>query len=66
MNGTVVVQAVIKTDGTVDVIRVVRGLPYGMTDSAIDALKQWKFRPGNKGGQNVDVALNIEINFILR
>ena len=67
LNGTVVLQAVVKSDGTVDVIRVVRGLPYGLTDSAIDALKQWKFRPGkNKGGQNVDVALNIEINFNLR
>jgi TonB family protein len=66
LQGTVVLQAVIKTDGTVDVIRVVRGLPYGLTDSAADALKQWKFRPGTKGGQNVDVALNIEINFNLR
>ena len=66
LQGTVVLQALIKSDGTVDVIRVVRGLPYGLTDSAADALKQWKFRPGTKGGQNVDVALNIEINFNLR
>jgi TonB family protein len=67
LQGTVVLQAVVKSDGTVDVIRIVRGLPYGLTDSAIEALKQWKFRPGkNRSDQNVDVALNIEINFNLR
>jgi TonB family protein len=66
LNGTVVLQAVVKNNGTVDVIRVVRGLPYGMTDSAVEALKQWKFRPGKKDGQDVDAALNIEINFNLQ
>ena len=49
--------------GTVDVLRVVRGLPAGLTDSAIDAIKQWQFRPGQKDGQNADIALNIEVNF---
>jgi len=34
-NGTLVLQAVIKKDGTVDIIRVVRGLPLGLTDNAI-------------------------------
>jgi protein TonB len=63
LSGTVVLQAVIKSDGTVDVLRVVRGLPAGLTDSAIDAIKQWQFRPGQKDGQNADIALNIEVNF---
>jgi TonB family protein len=63
LNGTVVLQAVIKSDGTVDVLRVVRGLPAGLTDSAIEAIKQWQFRPGQKDGQNADIALNIEVNF---
>ena len=66
LNGTVVLQAVIKSDGTVDVIRVVRGLEHGLTDSAIEAIKQWKFRPGKKNGYAVDVALNIEVNFNLK
>ena len=56
-------QAVVRTDGTVDVLRVVRGLPAGLTDSAIQAIKQWQFRPGQKDGQNADIALNIEMNF---
>lgn len=65
LGGTIVLQAVIRSDGTVDILRVVRGLPMGLTDSAIDALKQWQFRPGQKDGQNADIALNIEVNFNL-
>jgi TonB family protein len=63
LSGTVVLQAVIRSDGTVDVLRVVRGLPLGLTDSAIDAIKQWKFRPGQRDGKSADIALNIEVNF---
>jgi TonB family protein len=66
LNGTVILQAIVKSDGTVDVLRVVRGLPAGLTDSAIDAIKQWQFKPAQKNGQNTDVALNIEVNFNLR
>jgi TonB family protein len=65
LQGTIVLQAVVKADGTIDVVRVVRGLADGLTDSAVEALKQWKFRPGKKDGQDVDVALNVEINFNL-
>jgi TonB family protein len=65
-NGTVVLHAVIKKDGTVDIIRVVRGLPLGLTDKAIQALKQWQFKPGTKDGQEVDIAVNVEINFNLQ
>jgi TonB family protein len=63
LSGMVVLQAVVRSDGTVDVLRVVRGLPLGLTDSAIQAIKQWQFRPGQKDGQNADIALNIEVNF---
>ena len=63
LSGTVVLQAVVRSDGTVDVVRVVRGLPLGLTDSAILAIKQWQFRPGQKDGQNADIALSIEVNF---
>jgi TonB family protein len=64
--GTVVLEAVIRKDGTVDMLRVVHSLGYGLDESAIDALKQWTFRPGTKDGIPVDVALNIEVNFNLR
>jgi TonB family protein len=64
--GTVVLQVVIRKDGSVDVLRVVRSIGYGLDQSSIDAFKQWVFRPGMKNGNPVDVALNVEINFNLK
>ena len=64
--GTVVLEAIVRSDGSIDILRIVRSLGFGLDENAIIALKQWKFRPGMKNGQAVDVALNIEINFNLR
>jgi TonB family protein len=44
----------------------VRSLGFGLDENAIQALKQWRFRPGMRNGVPVDVALNIEVNFNLR
>jgi TonB family protein len=64
--GTVVLEALIRKDGTVDILRVVHAAGYGLDANAIAALKQWVFKPGTKNGNPVDVALNIEVNFNLR
>jgi protein TonB len=64
--GTVVLEAIVRRDGTVDIQRIVRSLGFGLDENAIQALKQWRFRPGTKGGVPVDVSLNIEVNFNLR
>jgi TonB family protein len=60
-----VLEVVIKKDGSVDVLRVVRAAGYGLDENAIAALKQWVFRPGSKNGTPVDVAINVEVNFNL-
>ena len=41
-------------------------LGFGLDENAIQALKQWRFRPGMRNGVPVDVSLNIEVNFNLR
>ena len=64
--GTVILQAIVRKDGTVDILRVVRSLGFGLDEKAIQALKEWRFRPGMKNGLPVDVSLNIEVNFNLR
>ena len=64
--GTVVLEAIVRRDGTVDIQRVVRSLGFGLDENAIQALKQWRFKPGTKNGVAVDVSLNIEVNFNLR
>ena len=64
--GTVVLKTIVRKDGTLDIQRVVRSLGFGLDESAIQALKQWRFQPGTKNGAPVDVSLNIEVNFNLR
>lgn len=64
--GVVVLSAIVRKDGTIEILKVVRGLGLGLDENAIQALRQWKFRPGMKNGVPVDVALNIEVNFSLR
>ncbi len=64
--GVVVLSAIVRRDGTIEILKVVRSLGLGLDENAIQALRQWKFRPGMKNGVPVDVALNIEVNFSLR
>ena len=64
--GTVVLEAIVRSDGTVEILRVVRSLGFGLDDKAIEAVRQWRFRPGTRNGEPVDVTLTIEVNFNLR
>ena len=47
-------------------ITVVRSLEPGLDDKAVSAVQQWKFQPGAKDGQAVDVKATIEVNFRLK
>jgi TonB family protein len=64
--GTVLLEAIVRKDGTVQIVRVVRSLGFGLDENAIQALAKWRFRPGMRNGAPVDVSLNIEVNFNLR
>lgn len=64
--GIVLIQAVIRRDGTVDNIKVLRGLGYGLDESAINTIAtKWRFKPGTRNGEAVDVQANIEVSFRL-
>jgi protein TonB len=65
VEGEVVLEAVIRRDGTVGDIKVVRGLRMGCTEAAIDALKRWRFRPGERNGVPVDVYYTLTVGFKL-
>jgi protein TonB len=64
--GTVIISAIVRKNGGLDVLKVVRGIGLGLDENAVEALKQWKFRPGMKNGVPVDVFLNVEVNYSLR
>jgi len=63
--GTVVLRVVFAANGTVTNIRVVQGLPYGLTEKAIDAAKKIKFIPAMKDGKNVSMWMQLEYHFNL-
>lgn len=63
--GTVVLHAVVDADGTVRQVRVVRSLGLGLDEKALEAVKQWRFRAGQKDGRAVPVAASIEVTFRL-
>ena len=65
VSGVVVIEATIDRNGNVDRVKVVKGLPMGLSEAAERAVKQWKFRPGTLNGQPVDVIFNLTVNFTL-
>jgi protein TonB len=64
IEGTVVLLAVIGKDGSVQNVRVETGLPI-LAQAAIDAVKQWRYRPYLLNGEPVEVDSQIIINFTL-
>ncbi|MGE0104118.1 MAG: TonB family protein [Blastocatellales bacterium] len=65
VQGTVVLNVVFTADGRISNIRVVRGLPDGLTEKAIEAAQKIRFRPAVKNGSPVSVRGNLEFTFNL-
>ena len=63
--GTVVLKAIFSGTGKVVAIRVVRGLPHGLTEKSIEAAKKIKFIPAMKDGKYVSMWIQLEYNFNL-
>jgi protein TonB len=68
IQGTVLLECVVQTDGTVGNMKVVRSLDaaFGLDQEAMKAARQWQFAPGTRFGQPVPVLVTIEIAFTLR
>lgn len=65
LQGSVVLSIVIGTDGLAHDIQLTRGIGLGLDESAAEAIGNWVFNPGTKGGQPVPVAATVEVNFRL-
>jgi TonB family protein len=63
VQGTVVLYAVIRANGTVDSVRVLDSVDQRLDQSAISALTRWRFRPGTKQGVPVDVEAVVQVPF---
>ena len=64
VEGTVVLMAVIGRDGSVKDVRLESGLPI-LAQAAIDAVRQWRYKPYMIDGEPVEVDSRITINFTL-
>ncbi len=62
--GTVVLQAVISKDGTIQGLHVVSGHPM-LAPAAVEAVKQWRYKPYFLNGEPVEVETQITVNFTL-
>lgn len=65
IEGAVLIHMVIDENGVPTDPKVVRSLDKGLDEKAIEAVKQWRFKPGLKDGKPVPVSANIEVNFRL-
>jgi len=65
VSGEVILYAVIRRDGSVDSIQLVRGIDDQLDANAISALRQWKFRPGAKQGIPIELEAIVHIPFRL-
>src|SRR6478672_2215493 len=60
---TLVLYAVIHADGSVGEVKVLEGFDDRLNENARKALEQWRFRPGTKDGQPVDVEAVVRVPF---
>ncbi len=66
VEGTVILYAIIRANGNVEDVRVLRGVDGRLDENACSALKKWRFRPGSKNGAAVDVEAIVQIPFVSR
>ena len=66
LEGDVVLEIVVKSDGSVGSVKLVQGLGAGLDQRAIDAVRQWRFSPAKRYGVPVDVIVEVAMEFKLR
>jgi TonB family protein len=66
ITGDVVLEIVVRYDGSVGDVRVVRRLGGGLDERAVQAVRQWRFAPATRQGAPVDVVVEVAVEFRLR
>jgi TonB family protein len=66
IEGEVVLEIVVRNDGSVGDVKILRGLRGGLNERAVQAVRQWRFSPGRMKGTPVDVVVEVGVEFRLR
>ncbi len=61
--GNVLVNLYVDQNGNPSHVHVIRGVGMGLDEKAVEAVKQYKFKPAMENGKPVLVELNVEVNF---
>ena len=64
-SGTVTLAVIVDAEGRARDIHISKSLGMGLDEKAIEAVEKWKFKPGMRNGQAVNVRATIEVNFRL-
>lgn len=66
ITGDVVLEIVVRRDGSVGDVTVLQGLGSGLDQRAVAAVRQWRFDPAKRRGAVVDVIVEVAVEFTLR
>jgi TonB family protein len=66
ITGAVIIECLIDRNGTVRETTVLKGLPLGVTEAALDAVAKWRFKPSTLNGNPVEVIYMLTVNFNLQ
>ncbi|HEX6202512.1 MAG TPA: energy transducer TonB [Thermoanaerobaculia bacterium] len=65
IEGTVILEVRLDAAGRVDDVTVLRGQPFGLTESAVAAVSRWRYEPARLGGRAVPVLMTVTVHFEL-
>ncbi len=65
LQGVVILAATIDARGRVTAVDVLKEMPMGLTEAAVEAIRAWRFEPATRDGEAVEVLYNLTINFRL-
>jgi len=66
ITGDVVLEIVVRRDGSVGDVTVLQGRGAGLDQRAVAAVRQWRFSPARRRGEPVDVIVEVAVEFTLR
>jgi TonB family protein len=64
--GITVLQCTLTEAGTPEDIRIIRPAGFGLDENAVQAVKDWTFKPATREGRPVRVVVNVEVNYRMR
>ena len=66
VEGEVELEIVVRRDGSVGDVKILKRLGAGLDERAVQAVRQWRFEPARRLGSPVDVIVEVAVEFKLR